>query len=66
MRAIVVEDEMHVQLSRDIRLNRVEELAKFPSALPLVQLPDPLARLHVQSRKQRGGAVAPIVMGAPA
>ena len=39
MRAIVVEDEMHVQLSRDIRLNRVEELPKFPSALPLVELP---------------------------
>lgn len=63
MRGIVVEDEMHVQLSRNIRLNRVEELAKFPSAL--VQLPDHLPRLHIQSRKQRGGAVAPIVMGAP-
>lgn len=65
MRAGVVEDEMHVQLCRDCRLNHVEELPKFSGSLPLVQLPNHLARLHVQRRKQRGGAVTPIVMGAP-
>ncbi len=65
MRAVVVEDEMHVQLCRDCRLNHVEELPKFSGSLPLVQLPNHLARLHVQRRKQRGGAVTPIVMGAP-
>lgn len=54
MRPIVVEDEMHVQLRRDCRLNRVEERAEFTAALPLVQLPDHLARLHVQRCKQRG------------
>lgn len=47
---------MHVQLRRDRRLNHVEKLAKFPRALPLVELAEHLARLHVQSRKQRGGA----------
>lgn len=64
MRPIVVEDEMHVQLSRDRGLNRVEELPEFLRALPLVQLPDHLARLHVQSRKQRGRPVASIVVRA--
>lgn len=56
---------MHVQLSWNIRLNHVEELPKLPTALPLVELADHLARLHVQGRTQRGGAVTPIVVGAP-
>lgn len=48
-----------------MRLHGVEERAKFPSTLPLVQWPTHLAGLHVQGGTQRGGAVAPIVMGAP-
>lgn len=65
MGSIVVEDARPVQRSRDSCLNRVEDLVKFPRALPLVQLADALARLHVQGRKQRGGAVASRGMGAP-
>lgn len=65
MRPIVVEDEMHVQLRWDRRLNRVEKRAELTAALPLVQLPDHLARLHVQGRKQRSRPVTPIVVRAP-
>lgn len=64
MRPIVVEDEMNVQPRRHRRLNRVEERAEFTAALPLVQLPTHLTRLHVQSGKQRGGPEAPIVVRA--
>lgn len=42
MGSIVVEDARPVQRSRDSCLNRVEDLAKFPRALPLVQLADAL------------------------
>lgn len=60
MRPIVVEDKMHVQLRRDPRRNRVEERAEFTAALPTVQLPDHLARNHVQNGKQRSSPVAQI------
>jgi len=65
MRARVVEDEMPVQLCRNRCLNRVEELAEFTAALSLVELPDHLTRFDVQGGKQRGGAVASIVVRAP-
>ena len=45
MRAIVVENEMHVQLCWNRCLNRVEELAEFTAALSLVELPDHLTRV---------------------
>lgn len=63
--AIVVEDQVHVQLGWNRRLNRIEKLTKFAAALPLVQLPDHLPRPHIQGSKQRGGPVASIVVRAP-
>lgn len=63
--AIVVEDQAHIQLCRNRCLNRIEELVEFTAALPLVELPDHLTRFDVQGGKQRGGAVASIVVSAP-
>lgn len=62
MRPIIVEDEMHVQLRWDRRLNGVEKRAELTAALPLVQLPSPRRSLHVQGRKQRSRPVTPIVV----
>ena len=65
MRSVVVHDQMHVEVRRHVRVNGVEELPEFSGALALVELAHHLPGLDVQSRKQGGGAMAAIVVGAP-
>jgi hypothetical protein len=62
MRPIVVEDEMHVQLRRDMGLNRVEELPKFSRPLSVMELPNDAACLDFQGGEERRRAMATIVM----
>jgi hypothetical protein len=37
MRAIVVQDQMHVQAGLDVGLDRVEELSELTRSMPLVE-----------------------------
>lgn len=63
MRAIVVEDQMHVQLCGDRRLNRVEELPELSRPMPLMELPNDAAGFDFQGGEERGRAMAMVVMG---
>src|ERR1019366_6518974 len=65
MRAVIVQNEMHPQSHRHRRLDRIEELAKLHRAVAAMQPAYDFSRLGVQSRKQRGRAMAPIVMTPP-
>src|SRR5437899_11945058 len=61
--SVVVENHMHIERRRYGRLDRVEEPAEFRRAVPVVKLPDDLARLDVQRGEERGRAVARVVVG---
>jgi len=62
MGAIVVQDHMHVQAGRDVRLDRIEELPELPRPMPLVECANDAAGLHFQGREERGRAMAVVVM----
>ena len=64
MGAVVVQNQMHLQLCRHVVLDSVEEEAKLPGAMPAVRLADDLAGLGIQRGEQAGGAVALVVMRA--
>ena len=64
MRAIVVEDQMHVQTGRDAGFDGVQELPEFSGTMSLMQLPNDAARLHFQRSEERGRAMAAVVMRA--
>src|SRR3972149_12091778 len=52
--AVVVEDQMDVEIGRDIGVDRVEEGAELLGPVALVTLADDLAGRHVQGREERG------------
>src|SRR6185312_13065367 len=62
--AVVIEDEMNVQIDRDLCLDNIQKLAELNRTMPLVELADDTAGLQVQSSKQGRGPVAFIVVGA--
>jgi hypothetical protein len=47
VRAVVVEDEMHFELLRDVEVDGVEELAKLKATVTAVMLGDDLATLQL-------------------
>ena len=65
VRPVVVEDEMHVEIRRHGRLNRVEEPFKLLTAMAPMTLPDDLASGDIQRGKERGRAVPPVVAASP-
>ena len=65
MRAVVVKDEVHVQVGGNVRLDRIEERAKLDRAMPRVHGGEHRPRLDVEGGKQGGRPVTPIVMGPP-
>ena len=63
--AVVVHDEMNVEIGRHVALDLVEELAELARAMAREALADDLAGRHVERGEQRGRAVALVVVGAP-
>jgi hypothetical protein len=52
--AVVVEDQVYVQLRRDVLLDGVEEVAELAGAMPLLGLADDLACPGVERGEQAG------------
>jgi hypothetical protein len=61
--AVVVHDEMHVEKRWNVLVDGVQKPAKLRASVPTMQFSDDLARLYVQSGKQRGSAVSFVIMG---
>jgi hypothetical protein len=61
---VVVQDQVPVQLGRQILLDGAEEVAELPGTVSLLGQADDLAGLRVECGEQAGGAAAPLVVGA--
>src|SRR5688572_3394611 len=64
MRAIVIQNQMHVQAGRDGGLDRVEELPELHGSMPLVELPNDSPGLALQGGEEGCGVMAVVVMRA--
>ena len=62
--AVVVHDEMRLQSGGHLRLDHIQELAKFRGAMAAVQLANHAAGLQFQRGKQGSRAMAFVVVGA--
>src|SRR5260370_10515221 len=62
MSTIVIEDQMHVEPWRHLRLDLVEELAKLQRTVAAMKLTDDLAALSVQRCEQRSCPMALVIM----
>ena len=63
--SIVVQNEMDLEMSRNLSIDRVKEATKFYRSVSTMELTHDRAALSIQSREQRSGPVADIAMGAP-
>ena len=62
VRPVVVEDQMHVEIRGHAGVDRLEELQELLAPMPAMTLADDLARRDIQRGKQRGCAMAAIVV----
>jgi hypothetical protein len=62
--AVVVQDQVNVQLGRHVAFDGVEEAAKLHGAMAALGLTDQGAGFSIQRGKQTGGAVTGIIVGA--
>ena len=62
MRAVVVQNQMHVQSLGDCCCDAVQELAELHRAVPGVEIAYDASAFHLQRCEQRGGAVPHIVV----
>src|SRR5215470_17838518 len=53
VRAVVIHDQMHVEMAWHGGVDRVEELPELCRPMPLMKLRDQLSGLHVERREQR-------------
>src|SRR5438093_10358163 len=51
---VVVHDDVHVEVTGDLRLDQIEELTELDRAMPLMKLGNDLTRLRVERGEQRG------------
>ena len=65
MRPVIIEDQVDREVARHVGLNGLKKLAKLNGPVPSMGLPDDGTGLRIQRRKQRGGAMTPVVMAAP-
>ena len=65
VRAVVVDDQVHVELGRDLLVDPPQETQKLLVPVPGFALGDHRTSGYVQGGKQRCGAVAVVVVGAP-
>lgn len=63
--SIVVQNQMDLEMSWDLSVDRVEEATKLYGSVATMQLTHNLAALGIQGRKQRSGTVSDIAMSAP-
>src|SRR5713101_8331964 len=61
---VIVDDQMNLELCRNLPVNAVKELAKFQAPMTTVTLTNYAAGFHIERGEQRGGAVAKVVRGA--
>ncbi len=61
--SVVVQDQMHIHVFGNIRLNLIEELHELGRAMAGKTLTQDIAGGDVQSGKQSGGSVAFVAMG---
>jgi len=64
MSGVIIEDQMHLEISWDGMIEKVEKLAEFLTAVFGKALADDFAGGDVQGGKKGGGAVAEIIGGA--
>ena len=65
VRAVVVQDQMDVEVRRHLGIDRVEELQELLTPMTPMPFADDLARGDVERGEQCGRAVAHIIMRAP-
>src|SRR5271157_3159901 len=65
MRAVIVQNEMHLHSRRHCRLDGVEELAELQRAVAAMQSAHDFSRLGIQGRKQRGRTMTEIIVASP-
>ena len=63
--AVIVHDNMDVEIGRHVALDLVKELAELLCAMAWHAFADNGSRLYVERGKQRGGSVPLIVVGVP-
>ena len=63
MGAVVVDDQVEVQVLGDGFLDLAQKTQKFLVAMPRLALGDHLAGGHIQSREQGCGAVTNVIVG---
>ena len=64
MGAVVITNEMDVEIGGHGCVNGIEKLLEFLGPVTAIALADDLARSHIQCGKQRGRPVADVVMSA--
>src|SRR5580765_1153925 len=63
--AVVVHDQVHSQLGRNVGVDRAQECEELLAAVSTMKLADHAASCQIQRREQRRGSMAHVVMGAP-
>ena len=63
--SIVVQNQMDLEMSRDLSIDSVKEATKFYRSVSTMELTHDRAALGIQGRKQGSGPVPDIAMGAP-
>ena len=63
--AVVIQNEMHVQVGWHFRINAIQELPKLGRAMSAMHFTDHLARSHVQGGKERCCPVTLVVVRPP-
>jgi hypothetical protein len=56
--AVVVHDEMHFLVGRELRLDMIEELYELPAAMAILVRADDFAVQNIESGEQSGRAIA--------
>jgi hypothetical protein len=62
--AVVVKDQMHFELGRDLLLDVLQEAFELAGAMAPVKISDHPSAGDVEGGEQRGGAVPTVVVGA--
>ena len=63
--AVVIQDQVDVEVRGDARVDRLQELQELLTAMPAMTFTDDLARGDIERREQRRRAMAPIVVRPP-
>ena len=64
VRAVVVQDEVHVEFCGHVACDGIEKSAKLAGTMTTMKLAQHVTAGHVESREQAGGAVAFVVVAA--